>query len=154
MAKLWICGLVLLLTLAGGIAPARSADALPAHSTAAETQSDSQQYPLEVDFKPPFSRNALRFIQLTGLKLFQSPRTQVFYVYVSNRELKQALGLETSVSVVRGAGNRTDSNAVFIEIKDTRTLKKEIRALVKHLRLEDDPKFSLLDDAREYHFPN
>jgi hypothetical protein len=105
---------------------------------------------LNIEFRKPVLEKARTFVHMTGKPLFRFPASGLFYTRVSTLELKALFGLEISVEVVKGAGNSRGTDACFIGIKDMKTLKKGLKRLVRKIRIEDDPKFVLIDDAEAF----
>jgi len=109
-------------------------------------------YILKIEFKNPVDQNAKEFVHIVGKKLYHSPSQGYFYIGISKAELKSVLGLEIEVTVVKNAGNSVNRDVHFIKIKDIKKLNTKIKPFVTNLKIEDDPKFTAIDDAEEYQF--
>lgn len=108
----------------------------------------AQTYVLMVELRKPVDKNARTFLRMTGKKLYRSRSTGAFHALVSRAELKTIFGLTLTVTVAPGAGNSAHTDAAFIGIKGVLT--PSLRAFVEGVRIEDDPKFSIIDDAVEF----
>jgi hypothetical protein len=102
---------------------------------------------VKIDFNKPALDNARAFCSASRTEVFYSAAQKYFYVKLTKTELKKRLGLELIDQVVPRAGNSTSVDIHFYGIKDMKGLKPELRPLVISLRVENDPKFEIYDDA-------
>jgi hypothetical protein len=111
---------------------------------------DTQIYILMIELNKPIIKNAKSLMKISDKILFHSPSHGYFYIRISEKELRNTFGLEINTSVVKGAGNADKADAYFIAIKDKTKLKQSFKPLIKDLSINNDPKFSIIDDAMEF----
>ena len=106
---------------------------------------DSPKYNIDLVFHKPIKKNIHRFYSMTKLDLYCDKND--IYILISETLLKKILGLNITSHTVRGAGNSRDTDAVFINIANPKSLKREFKKIIKRVEVIDDPKFLVYDES-------
>jgi hypothetical protein len=72
---------------------------------------------------------------------FMCTRKGDMFAEFTDREAKKLLGRHIAYDVVEGAGNSTDSSAVFVTVRPANFVPEILKAHVARVEVNDDPKF-------------
>lgn len=120
------------------------------HPRRPEPRLADQRYTVVLEFKPPYREHADAFLATTGIQLWGRIRQGSLSAELTRRQVRDLLGLTIRVSVVRGAGNRTNADAYFATIPDPGALKEEFKPLLRRVWINTDPKREVGEGEPEY----
>ncbi|MFC1611985.1 hypothetical protein ACFL6C_13570 [Myxococcota bacterium] len=76
------------------------------------------------------------------------------YTSISRRDAENLLGKHARFGCSPNAGNRIGANAYFARVEPGRWVPKDLRAFVRRIEFNDDPKFYAVDDPTEIECSN